>query len=883
MKHISSVWLAIAAASLLFCACDESVSGHTDNDGSDPFEYNQGGDDDGNQGEVDDPEENKNEDGKDDDKDGDKDKPSEPPEKECTETVCGEDNDLHECNDGILNIKTCPFGCENGACLSDPNEEPGNECTETVCDGDVLKTCKNGYIIENVCQYGCENEECREPACTETVCDSDGRTLLTCDNGVVAKSECTNKCEAGACVDEPECTQSECSDDSTLKSCEDGKYNIQNCPFGCDNGACKPAECTEDKCRDGKILNVCVNGKISEKACDIACEKDACKAPECTKNVCKDDKILNECSNGIIKDKTCSYRCVSGECWDSPVVSLDKKKIMFTGNSLTYYGEVVVGSAGSKQTSSVFYKIAKFVEKDADIKVTNFTYGSAGHKKGRSKNSTDNMPDSYNSYGIFQLMKEKHPCSYNNRNKVVKLAKKSVDCSKKKDCEKCVDGWDQDFYDQDYVFLQQRRPSVDLKDTDAKAGTSADENTYEHAIDIAKRFPPKTQFVVMQTSYASTLAPKVDKLYNSCKAERCYKNVNQLYRIRKLYYDLGWRFVPWGSLVNHVFLNKYSELKTYRTYKREDFIITKDQLHPNYLTGYITALMAYAAITNRSVAGFSHDFVMSHFFPAGKDDTLTKAMNKNWYSKKSETAFAAILKKAAEIKAIQARMDKELITLDNKLRWVKDSKIHYFGNFKAKNPEAMTDAAHEYKKDDASTFASFNWIDSADKAKNWTTAPHFDANGNQKADGKYLGGFYYEIPTNNNTTKDSLNNEIKAETINRFRLYNPSTTMEIDGFDILTSMDAKTWKVVYSGSHLACGLKYQKVSSGNVNKMEATFAPTKARYVMFALTEPRCQHATADDIKKYNEKYGTSVKEQNKAPQTLELVELEVYRYTERM
>ena len=53
--------------------------------------------------------------------------------------------------------------------------------------------------------------------------------------------------------------------------------------------------------------------------------------------------------------------------------SLDGKKVMFAGNSLTYYGEIVINNDGSPtRNKGVFEKIAEtFGDK---VKVTNFTY-----------------------------------------------------------------------------------------------------------------------------------------------------------------------------------------------------------------------------------------------------------------------------------------------------------------------------------------------------------------------------------------------------------------------------------------------------------------------------------------------------------------------------
>ena len=61
----------------------------------------------------------------------------------------------------------------------------------------------------------------------------------------------------------------------------------------------------------------------------------------------------------------------------SAVTPLDGKRVMFAGNSMLYYGEVVINTNGSPTSKKgIFEKVAEsFGDK---VAVTNFTYGSAG-------------------------------------------------------------------------------------------------------------------------------------------------------------------------------------------------------------------------------------------------------------------------------------------------------------------------------------------------------------------------------------------------------------------------------------------------------------------------------------------------------------------------
>ena len=230
------------------------------------------------------------------------------------------------------------------------------------------------------------------------------------------------------------------------------------------------------------------------------------------------------------------------------------------------------------------------------------------------------------------------------------------------------------------------------------------------------------------------------------------------------------------------------------------------------------------------------------------------------------------------MKVLQKRLNEVIRVYDNKILYMEpmtDAGSFFPSTLKMTNTANMSNGEKKYDKDDKTTYAGFTWASSADVAKNFKSAPHFDANGNSNASGKYLCGFTYKLP--------------KIETVNRIRFYNPATTLEINGFDILLSTDNKNWTVAYSGKDLVKNLKYQKYTDkSNANYISATFYPTKALYVRFALTEPRYQPDSSmsdADIKKliadYNAKNGQSVDKINTSPQGFRIVEFEVFRYTE--
>jgi hypothetical protein len=547
--------------------------------------------------------------------------------------------------------------------------------------------------------------------------------------------------------------------------------------------------------------------------------------------------------------------------------SLDGKKIMFAGNSLLYYGEVVINSNGSPTSQKgVFEKVAEYF--GDKVSVTNFTYGSAGFTDGRDKASTDGIPTTYTDYGIYQLMLELHPNHYNNKE------------------GKAMDS----FYDQDVVIFQQRGASIS--------------SSYDQVKKIAALFPEDTRFAVVITHYDT-------------------KNTSTGSALKKTLAD-GWTVIPAGDLVTDLWDGKIKN--TEFKYTKNDFVITKDNVHPNYLTGYIKALMTYCALTSKSAVGADYSFV--------KRST-------GYYANAQETQFEDVLASETEMLLIQELIDSYIVKAGNEMtgahkytEWkdvsvatcstpgerarecsicgkkesVKLTKGHTYGEWKVlsaataevkgtkeractvcgakdtkqytfnllygmsvtktesfglstiSNPANQTDAKYVYNKDSKSTYTDFKMTFTKAQCADYTSiAQLYNANGLLSADGKYLCGFWYEL---DEVTK-----------IDSFTLYNSGVTYDIDGFDILVSMDGENWTVVFSGEKLASGLKYEKVDD-TTNKFSASFEKAEAKYVMFALTAPRSRDASG--VEAFNQKYGV-VAEVNANPHYFRIVEFELY------
>ncbi|MBO5991903.1 MAG: hypothetical protein J6R00_09650, partial [Lentisphaeria bacterium] len=188
------------------------------------------------------------------------------------------------------------------------------------------------------------------------------------------------------------------------------------------------------------------------------------------------------------------------------------------------------------------------------------------------------------------------------------------------------------------------------------------------------------------------------------------------------------------------------------------------------------------------------------------------------------------------------------------------AKTESFGLSTISNPANQTDGKYVYDEDAKSTYTDFKLTFTKAQCADYTSlAQLYNAKGELSADGKYLCGFWFELD--------------EVAFIDSFALYNSGVTYDIDGIDILVSMDAENWTVAYSGEKLASGLQYEKVDA-TTNKIRASFEKVETKYVMFALTAPRSRDASG--VAAFNQKYGVTA-EVNANPHYFRIVEFEIY------
>lgn len=275
---------------------------------------------------------------------------------------------------------------------------------------------------------------------------------------------------------------------------------------------------------------------------------------------------------------------------------LNGKKVIFIGNSFTYYGKCVMEKSQSDyglekriNDPGYFYRICK--ENGAEVSVTNFTFGGHG------------LHDFYS--GNCQAGR-----GHDGLNHLEYLTDMVYD----------------------YVVLQNGTRSADMNDILVEC---------EHMMKLFREANPNVKFVFLVQH----------RVHSTPYAWRS--------TIKKLE-EAGVTVVDWGALVNDVITGATAVPGATQTYTQNSFIISKsesDGFHPNMLTGYITALMTYCAITGEPAEGQPWNF--------GESDILfgtaaASAFRSKYYTYEPVTNFDVILKSEADMTGFQKLIDQYL-------------------------------------------------------------------------------------------------------------------------------------------------------------------------------------------------------------------------------
>ena len=315
--------------------------------------------------------------------------------------------------------------------------------------------------------------------------------------------------------------------------------------------------------------------------------------------------------------------------WDTtPPVSaegyaaLNNKKILFIGNSYTYWGRCVMAPEGLTLSQryndqGLFYQLCK--ANGINVEVTNWTYG--GH------NITDTM-------GVLK------------------------DDGTIEGCTQCngkvhLDDLEDRYYD--YVSIQLfYEPAFTKYDGTLLEYLSHTINTFRDANPNVKFL-----FLVPRDAYSERLshyewADEEKNHIDTLKAE-------------------GFLICNWGDMIYDVEIGDTAVPGATLNYSQSSFVISQsagDGHHQNMLVGYLTALMAYSAITGDSAEGqpyyFCDDPTINSVFdleaykakyykhtPTDADEKYEKL----WPNGYVETNFVEIMRSEADMAGLQSLVD----------------------------------------------------------------------------------------------------------------------------------------------------------------------------------------------------------------------------------
>ena len=165
---------------------------------------------------------------------------------------------------------------------------------------------------------------------------------------------------------------------------------------------------------------------------------------------------------------------------------------------------------------------------------------------------------------------------------------------------------------------------------------------------VMKRFPSKTKFIYLSHSYTYI------------------KNHTNITKKLSELQKLGVGVVEWGKLVDDIIDGRTAVPGATVTYKKTTFIKNKgDTHHPNPLAGYITAQMAYCAVTGKSAVGQMPDvYNVGDNNKYGKGALGYSAYISKHYSSSSATNFKTVLKSKKDMEGLQKLMNKYLAKRD---------------------------------------------------------------------------------------------------------------------------------------------------------------------------------------------------------------------------
>ena len=347
------------------------------------------------------------------------------------------------------------------------------------------------------------------------------------------------------------------ADDGKCPACEKVVETCAVCGGELTDGKCAACE------QAAKTCGVCGGTLADDGKCPV-CDKvvetcDACggeltdgKCVACEQAV----KTCENCGDALTAEEKC-LACDAENSKDR-VNPLNGKKFIFVGNSYTYYGQTVIGGSSGTLTQSkrsndkgFFYQLCK--NNGAEVSVTNWTF------------------DGHNLRYLFS-----DSCGATNKSCVGENHKSYLT--------------DRYF---DYVVLQPGK-------SDIVDGTSAEDvAAVESMLNFFKSANPNVKFVLLVPYHC------YGTIGSDLLLAKTY--LNNL----KTYESQGMIVSDWGGVIMDILNKKVQVPNSTLVYSKNTFVISKsakDGYHPNMLSGYITTLMTYCAITGERARGKTYAF-----------------------------------------------------------------------------------------------------------------------------------------------------------------------------------------------------------------------------------------------------------------------------------
>ena len=284
-----------------------------------------------------------------------------------------------------------------------------------------------------------------------------------------------------------------------------------------------------------------------------------------------------------------------------PVVTgpeaLDGKKIIFIGNSYTFYGRAVLDRGNTVLTQAervndqgFFYQLCK--KNGIDVEVTNWTFG--GHN-------------------IIDICGEVCTVDQGCKGEHHSLFLKDT------------------YYD--YVAIQCYSESK-----------TYDGDLVEYlkfVTDFFRKANPNVRFIILVPHMA---------------AEKKFKWIGDLDDAKAN----GFMICNWGQMLDDISNNRVAVPGATQEYKRSTFVVGRteaDGHHQNILAGYLTALMTYCAITGESAVGQDYSFCDDSTLHSSFD---LENYREKYYVHAPETNFIEVFKSEADMKGLQQLIDEYL-------------------------------------------------------------------------------------------------------------------------------------------------------------------------------------------------------------------------------